>query len=221
MGVLLIVVAASCGDDDSVSGSDAGGGGDGGGSCTVPDTTCPDTAPIDGAPCAGDLMCDFTEGTSAMCVDGAWQTFDCPGCAPPLAESCRDPSTAALAGATVEIGPTDGAFRPFTDGERIRPSFGGQGGAMVAYRVRVNHADAPVCSTVTATVTLDAMSSAPARFPLKLHCGESLGVFTIFPDSPCEFRDYDVSLTVEVEGAGSTSATLVLEGGMCPRTLGG
>ena len=218
---VALACAIGCGDDDRPAVDGGGGGSDSGGGegCDVPDTACPETAPIGGAPCEGMLHCEYTEGSFADCTDGAWTTVSCPGCAPPLAEGCRPPFDGTLSGASVVVGPADGAFRAFMEGERIRPSFGGQGGAMIAYRVRVEGADSPTCVAITATVTLDGASSAPATFPLKLHCGESLGAFSIFAESPCEFRDYAVTLAIEVAGVGSTSTSLVLEGGMCPRML--
>lgn len=190
--------------------------------CNAPDTECPDLPPVTGGPCEGDLSCDYDDGSLAQCVDGHWNSYGCPGCAPPLAEGCRPPFDGTLEGAGVQIGPyspTD-AFRPFTDGERISPVFGAQGGSMVEFQLSVDHATPPSCAAVTANVSLDGVASAPATFPVRLHCGSSLRVLVILPDNPCEERDYAVDLDVEVAGVGSTSVSLVLGGSACPGPAG-
>lgn len=130
------------------------------------------------------------------------------------------PFMGTSSGGSVEVGPVGtGPFRPFESGERIRPDFGGQGATMLFYRVRIGGAELPTCVSVTATVALDGMAAPPGTIPVKLRCGQSLRVFSIFPDNPCEFRDYTVRLDLSVEGVGSTSVELVLEGGMCPRGI--
>lgn len=216
LGAVLALLA--CGGSPA-PGTD-GGMGDAGGSCTEPDRACTEDPPLPGSPCEGMLSCPFSGGGVATCADGVW-SFDpgCDGgCAPPLAEVCRTPFTGTLTG-TVEIGPPDGAFRPFTDHEVVAAVFGGQGGGMLNYRVRVNGAEVPACMTIDAVVTFDGMTPVPSHRAIEMHCGQTLGVFDIFPANPCESRIYPTTLEVEVVGVGSASATLDVMGGMCPRTL--
>ncbi len=218
--VVVLAVVAGCG------GERAEGGGpriDGGGepaSCLEPDRSCPDELPISAGPCEGDLVCNYTDYVY-RCIDGAWVDEPlCFGCAPALAEVCREPFAGTLAGASVQIGPADGgAFRPFDEGERILPVFGAQGATMVAYRVRIEGEGPPDCLGVRHTVSLDTLAGAPAPLGVRGHCGETRRVFAVLPDNPCEFRDYTVDLAVEVDGVGATGVGLVLEGGGCPRTL--
>jgi hypothetical protein len=221
LGSLLVVLGlAACG--SSPAGGD-GGTGDGGLSCLEPDRVCPEEPPLPGSPCEGMLVCPYSGGGMGTCAGGVW-AFDpgCDGgggCAPPLAEICRTPFAGTLSGGSVEIGPPDGPFRPFTDHEVVSATFGGQGGAMIGYRVRVNGVEVPACMTVDAVVTYDGMAPVPSHRGIELHCGQTLSVYDILPDRPCEARIYPVTLTVEVVGVGSTTATLDLMGGVCPRAL--
>jgi hypothetical protein len=207
--------------------TDGGTGGDAGTSCLEPDRVCPADPPLPGSPCEGMLVCPYAPSGMATCAGGTW-LFDsgCDGgpiggsCIPPLAEVCRTPFTGTLTGASIEVGPADGVFRPFADHEPVTADFGGQGGAMVAYRVRVEGTDvAPECVSVSTTVTYDGMAPVASRRGIRLHCGQSLGMLDILSDRPCESRIYPVTMTVEVQGVGSTTATLDLMGGLCPRTF--
>ena len=202
-------------------------GADVGESCFEPARECPVEPPLPGSPCEGMLSCPYDLGAMATCAGGVW-LFDtgCDGggpgggCAPPPAEVCRDPFTGPLAGATVEIGPIDGAFRPFSDHEPVTATYGGQGGAMVAYRVRINGVVVPSdCIDVSASVTYDGMAPVPSHHGVVLHCDQTLGIFDVLPDRPCESRIYPVSMTVVVEGIGESTVSLDLMGGMCPREL--
>lgn len=242
LGVLLGALAA-CGDDDGTT-ADSGppGPADSGPSdmssdtdsgppidCDAPATECPEDAPLAGLPCEGTFTCPYEYPVgggiewSFTCRDGRFEEMLlCGGCAPLPSESCRTPFEGTLGGGVVEIGPVGTeAFRPFEDGERIRPEFGAQGLTMFFFRVRVDGEDLPGCVTVSASASLDGVPSAPSVYPVKLRCGQSLRVFTIYPTNPCEFRDYPVRFEVTVEGVGQTSGDLVLEGGMCPRGIEG
>lgn len=201
--------------------------GDAGASCVEPDRVCPADPPLPGSPCEGMLVCPYAPSAMATCAGGTW-LFDtgCDGgppgstCVPPLAEVCRTPFTGTLSGARIEIGPTTGAFRPFMDHEPVTAEFGGQGGAMIAYRMRVDGTEvAPECVSVNATVTFDGMTPVESHRGIRLHCGQSLGMFDVLPGSPCESRIYPVTMSVTVAGVGTTSATLDLMGGPCPRTF--
>lgn len=200
---------------------DVGPGADASAPCSEPDRACTEEPPLPGSPCEGMLSCPFPPGGVATCAGGVW-SFDpgCDGgCAPPLAELCRSPFAGTLGRSRVELGPVDGPFRPFSAHEIIAATFGGQGGAMLAYRVRIDGADVPACMTVDAVVTYDGMTPVPSHRAVELHCGQTLGVFEILPGSPCEARVYPITLDVEVAGAGTATATLDLMGGLCPRTF--
>lgn len=217
----MVAFASACG--AQAAGSDGGtGGADVGASCFLPARECPEEPPLPGSPCEGMLSCPYGTGGMGTCAGGVW-LYDpgCDGgCAPPLAEVCRDPFTGALSGAVVEIGPVDGAFRPFSDHEPITAVYGGQGGAMINYRVRIDGMDVPAdCIEVSASVVYDAMAPVSSRHGVVLHCDQTLGIFEVLPDRPCESRIYPVTMTVEVAGIGETSVTLDLMGGMCPREL--
>lgn len=216
--LLWVACGVACG--TAPTGTD-GGTADAGASCSEPDRACTEDPPLPGSPCEGMLSCPFPGGGLATCAGGVW-SFDpgCDGgCAPPLAELCRTPFSGTLAGGRVEIGPPDGAFRPFTEHEVVSASFGGQGGAMIAYRVRVDGVEVPACMTIDAVVTYDGMAPVPSHRAIELHCGQTLGVFDILPDRPCESRIYPVTLAVDVVGVGRSTATLDLMGGLCPREL--
>jgi hypothetical protein len=53
--------------------------------------------------------------------------------------------------------------------------------------------------------------------PVTLHCGDSLGIFAVLPD-PCDDREYTVTMMVDVDGIGGTSARLRIMGGGCSLT---
>lgn len=244
-GLALSLAALGCGDDDGgAMPADGGppppvdGGARDGGPPPPPDagppidchaaaTECPPDPPMAGSACEGTFSCPYTyPGVTGIdwtftCVVGAFEeNLACGGCPPIPSESCRDPFAGSLAGGSVEVGPVGaGPFRPFVPGERIAPEFGGQGATMLFFRIRVNGEEPPACVSLHATVSLDGTASAATTLPVKLRCGESLRVFQIYPDNPCEERDYPVHLDAEVDGVGSTSLDLVLEGGGCP--LGG
>lgn len=189
--------------------------------CDQIDRICPAAVPFDGAPCEGTLSCTFVDA-EAFCEDGRWAVTQlCIGCAPPLAESCASPFSGALAGASVALGHADlGTFRAFSEGERISPSWGAQGLAMVGYRVDVAGvatAEVPSCVHTRVTVSMDGGMPETTERDLALRCGRSLSVLDILPELPCAFRDYSVDLEVELVGVGVVSRTLAIEGGGCPR----
>jgi hypothetical protein len=210
----IALVAASCGGEAPLPPIDP--------SCAAPDTACPAEPPFAGAPCEGELVCPYSlpprEG-SFTCTESRWQgELGCPGCAPPLSESCGEPF-AGSAPATVEIGPPSGELRAFDAGERVPIEFGGQGLAMISYRVRVLGDAPPACVTVRAQSMLDEEGPVPTMRPVKLRCGESLPIYEILPGDPCVTRDYAVHLDIEVVGVGRGAADLVVAGGRCPRAL--
>lgn len=197
--------------------------------CLEPDRVCPATEPFPGSPCEGMLNCDYAGGI-ATCVAGewTWETL-CDGgpigggCAPPLVETCPTPFAGTLAGATIEVGPDEpGAFRPFAPGEHLTATYGAQGGAMLAYRLRVSApSGTPACVGTTTTLTYDAMPPGSVPSAVELHCGQTLRIYAILPDRPCETREYAVTLEVVVDGVGEAVVPLVIDGGLCPRGLPG
>ena len=190
-----------------------------------PDRVCPTAQPFPGSPCEGTLRCEYTGGVGT-CVAGewTWETL-CDGgtpgggCAPPLVESCPVPFTGSLPGATVEVGPdAPGAFRPFAPGEHVTAIIGAQGGAMVAYRLRVSApSGTPTCLATTTRLTYDGMAPDPLTSTVELHCGQTLRIYQILPSCPGLMREYPVTLDIDVTGAGTISTALVLDGGRCPR----
>ncbi|MDQ3035954.1 MAG: hypothetical protein M3Y87_26355 [Myxococcota bacterium] len=193
-------------------------------SCSVADVSCPSEAPFAGAPCEGELRCPYStttgEGTFT-CVGGRWDgSILCAGCAPPLAESCASPFAGSAPG-SVELGAPGGAFAAFADGERAPVEWGGQGFAMIGYRVRAGGDAPPSCVRLTSRVRIDGGEWVQGTRPVALRCGQSLQVLDILPELPCEFRDYSVDVEVDVEGVGSGAAHLIVEGGGCPRALPG
>lgn len=148
------------------------------------------------------------------CVDDAWEaraTCDeeprggvC--FLPSGAETCDTPFDGSSTG-SVEVGPGSavGAFRPFTEGELVDVEVGGQGSAMVWYRVRVEGEDLPTC--VRVTTVLDATA---VDFPQEivrdvvLRCGASSDMFTIVPLGNCTRTGQPIAmtLTVDVQGLG-------------------
>jgi hypothetical protein len=190
--------------------------------CDEPASECPEELPLAGGPCVGGLHCEYVEW-AFDCTDGAWQAIPmCVGCAPPLAEICRDPFDGSLDDGTVTLGPGGyDAFRPFATDERVVPVWGGQGLAMVELRVQVDHPTPPACVNVSVTASLDGLRGERIQLPVVMRCGQTAPVLTILPDNPCEFRDYEVTLEVDLGGIGTATTTLVLEGGGCPRAAPG
>lgn len=227
-------LCGACGDSRTVETNDGGAPGDDGSmpvidgsasdaavSCDVVDRVCPGDAPYPSAPCEGELTCTYPDELSGerrmMCNGGHWEdTSVCIGCPPPLAETCREPFAGTLSGATVQLlDPASSA--PFTEGQTIAVMWGGQGGAMIAHRMRIAGADAPPsCVTATQTIAIDGIAGPPVSRMLALRCGDTLTVFSLI-ESPCESRMYEIDLDVDVEGVGTAHASLRLMGGMCPR----
>jgi hypothetical protein len=184
--------------------------------CGEPDRSCPTDSPYPGAPCEGDLMCEY-DSFLYECLGTSWSAIGCPGCSPPLVDGCRDPFAGSLSGATVEIG-TGGfePFRPLRDGDRAGIVLGGQGLPMIEFRMRIDHAEPPDCVSMNAMLTYEGMT-VPSMTPVRVRCGQTLGTFIILPECPFEPRLYDVTLSVDVPGVGSVTRNLQIMGGMCPR----
>lgn len=218
---LLVLVA--CDDGDPPPGEDAGGGDTDAGmlTCDAPETSCPPTLPFEGAPCDLADNCEYDpqegEHWTYSCTDGVWiGTVECMllggGCVPPLVETCETPVRDHGAG-TVEIGPvSDGAFRPFMDGEEADVTIGGQGSPMIQFRIRTVD-DAPACTEMVTTLRTPVADDVVGRTRLRIRCGESLGVFTVMPvvvDCP-PGPTTQFELEVELTGIGSTTATLTVD----------
>lgn len=208
-------------------GSGASGGSGGGGACFVPDTACPAERPFVGAACDLSESCTFQDQNlvdtwTYTCVNGRWDgqatcepTFGggCP--VPPLVESCTDPFSGTTSGATVEVGPaTLGTFRPFAENEEAALTWGGQGSPMISFRLRVKGANNVACTRVDTTTTMNGLPASHAS-AIKLHCGESLTVFTIL-DVPCDGGTHPFDLAVKLQGIGETTAKLKITDPACP-----
>jgi hypothetical protein len=230
---LLALAALACNDTvepvaDAASGTDAQPPDGSAPELCGPDTTCPTAMPSIGAACEGSLSCPYTEAPmlswSFECMSGSWDATntECPHdgiCTPPLGQSCSSPSTAPIAGATIELGPPAGAFRAFTAMETMPLVIGPQGGVMVQARLRLNAAAPPRCVELETALTVNGMAVSPISRPLTLHCGVSQPFFLILPVSCGEAAEHTVAIDATVTGAGSASAELRLTGGMgpCPR----
>ncbi len=207
--------------------------------CALPDEACPAQHPHPGGPCAPSLVCDYRidggEDPDTLftyeCRDGEWDAdsrcdIDDPywdyyeygsPCdrTPPLVENCDAPFEGTLEGGIVEVGPpsADEPFRPFTDGERVRTITGGQGSAMVEFRMRVGCAQVPDCVFVRTTITVDEGEREPSVNRVRLHCGESLSVFAI-PPTPCNYLGdrgvVDAQIEVSVQGVGTGVALVTM-----------
>jgi hypothetical protein len=196
--------------------------------CDDPDRACPSGAPVWGGPCEGPLMCPYEvcgpESSDIYeCVGGEWTLTmpgGCAGFAPPLAETCSDPFEGTIDGARVWISEDRPGAPEIEDGATIEKIFGGQGLAMVPYRVHIDGADVPSCARVTTVLTLDGTEGGPAPHDVRFRCAETLRVQDILPINPCEMRDYPVTIEVTVEGVGSVTRNLTIAGGMCPRKMG-
>jgi hypothetical protein len=227
-------IALGCdADPPAPAATDAGHGDDAGPppveACDEPDRACPDAAPYGGAACEGDLACSFVHpdagGTEPdwffECREGQWVETElrCFGCQPLLAEACPVPFIGTLPDATVALGPVTGeAFAPFAEGARVQPVFGPQGLAMLDFQIHVEADAPPTCASVTIGSSLEAMSVDGVPQRLRMRCGNTLRVFTMLPDLPCESRDYAAAIEVDIQGVGSTTASVIVEGGSCPRT---
>lgn len=195
------------------------------GECGLIDVSCPARRPHPGAPCQGALTCAYPEGSAlwgATCVDEAWslnatcteQSIGGVCFLPSEAETCTDPFLGAGEG-TVEAGVSShqGAFRPFEEGELLEVEFGGQGSPMLWYRVQVDGPQPPPCARVTATMeSPEFYEPGSVVRDVVLRCGASLDMFTIVPFGDCtgSTEPVEVTLTVEVEGIGASTTSVML-----------
>lgn len=211
-------------------GGTGGGGGQSSGSgagepvdCDAPQTSCPASMPFPGGPCDDGLSCDYQEDGFEWdwtCQDGVWSGQancdmlvggTCP-IAPP-AETCSDPFAGQLSQAVLEVGPVEMGqpFRPFDAGESPEVVWGGQGSAMVFYRIAVDGEELPSCVEVDASLTPVGFSPESLKHNVRLRCGESLRLYLIVPFGTCEETEpVDTVLRVEVAGVGATEATLAI-----------
>jgi len=176
--------------------------------------------PFPGGPCEGALSCDYTVDSfdwSWTCDDGVWSgQADCSellggACpVPPPAESCSDPFAGEMAGA-IRVGPVElgQPFRAYEEGEAIDVVWGGQGSAMVFYRIAIDGEEPPSCAMVEASLTAEGMAPEGLTSAVTMRCGESLRLYTIVPIGSCmETEPVDTVLEVTVQGIGTTSVTL-------------
>lgn len=196
--------------------------------CESPDTVCPEAQPVAGAPCEGDLSCDYDQGRSLgiwtyTCESGAWEPGAAPcselpggGCAaPPLAERCRSPFAGSMP-VTVSIGPAGAAaFRAFEANEMVEPITGGQGLSMIELRLAIEGADGVGCATTSITLEHEGTRTDPVVSDLEFHCGETRRVFVILPGGlDCSEPTADIGVDVEVTGLGTVHVDLVLDTSM-------
>jgi hypothetical protein len=218
------------GDADADADSDSDSDADSDADCAARDTVCPETRPHLGALCAGDLACTFTddEGTWEYgCHGGLWRiddAYDCAsrgGCVPELTESCDAPFSGVLEGATIEVGPPSGteAFRPFAPDDQVSLLWGSQGSPMIEVRIRVTGvdvADLPDCVFARFTLTGPNGDGEPTVDRMALHCGESLSLLAIVPDTGLDLGCMEapgtlpLDVTVEIQGVGQTTVPVTV-----------
>lgn len=225
---LAIAAASGCGtapSDAASAGAGSSGSGEGGRGgetvietdCDAGDEVCPETRPFEGAPCEGELECEYIEDAGQTtwvitCVDGAWSSWaSCEllptGCQqiPPPAEACEPPFEGVLE-AKAEVGPaSEETFRPFEDGELIEIVWGAQGSAMLFYRLKLDGPELPTCVALTVSFESAAFVEAiPGHETVVLRCGQSLSIYTIIPYGECAGDDpsFDATFRVLVHGIG-------------------
>lgn len=213
--------AAGAGDQGGSEGYSDGYGGEGPASCDAPMDRCPTDMPFSGGPCTPGLSCDYPDpggiSWSFTCPSGAWQgTNSCDeellGCSPtpPQAETCPSPFSGEMS-AELQIGPADSsaAFRPFEEGETPEIQWGGQGSAMIFYRIQLDGEDLPDCVQIDSTLTPVGLYEESLVSNVRLRCGESLSLYIIVPYGTCEETEpIDSVLRVAIEGIGQTEVTL-------------
>lgn len=189
--------------------------------CIDPDLVCPELVPPPGLECEGELGCTYTN-YETRCVDGTWRLTNrlCTSCPWPVAEGCSDPSTAALPGATLSIGPPDEA-RAFAPDEVVDAVWGPQGSPMVAYALRIEGAEPPSCVSYDGEID-DGLVRRIGPRAIRFHClgpegGTTRTIFTEMAPWPCEPREYPVTLTVRLAGVdGEMTARVLVRGDACP-----
>jgi hypothetical protein len=190
--------------------------------CIVPDVDCPVEHPHPGAPCSGELACEYgADETEDLwryeCYEGQWSAWSDWEEVPPLAEICLDPFEGVIGGA-IDIGPLNAneAFRPFDDCEVADLIWGGQGSAMLAYRLRVRDVESPACVLVTTTIDpTGGGETQQSNSRVAVHCNESLAVYVPLEVSDCGTHDLGLQIHVAVEGIGETSARVIMQRAEC------
>ena len=199
--------------------------------CGTPMTSCPPNQPglFVGAPCEGeDLLCSYEimaggEYWHFSCVEGRWHLdVECLaiggacGVLPP-SEACLGPHENAPLGMDFDIGPatSEAAFTPFTPGQEVSLSWGGQGAPMLEFRLKVDDDEAPQCLSYHMSAELSAGTNAEASGTVRTRCGESLAMYIILPLEviDCDTSMFDVQLTLTIEGLGERVYTLSFQGG--------
>lgn len=129
--------------------------------------------------------------------------------APPT-EACDGPFQGELEGALVFVGPPgEGEFRPFEDGESVPIEVGGQGLAMIFFRMQMVGEDLPACAIVTTTIAAEPVPTESFKRVTRFRCGESLSSYVIIPFGDCTPTEpVDTTLTIDIEGVGATEVVL-------------
>jgi hypothetical protein len=222
IGTLAVALVAACTDEVERPPIAAGGGGSSE-SCGVPDTSCPAAQPHPGAPCEGSLACTYGDPDIPWhfaCADGRWDGEpDCSmvvgGCPPPEPAEGRGPAFTGQLPAGVEIGPAvvlGETFRPYQPNEPIEVVWGGQGSAMIYYRLALDTDAPPTCVNVRATIAAPGIPPETSTETVRLRCGESLRMYVVVPAGPCEgsTAPVDTTVHVEVDGVGEADVTLAV-----------
>jgi hypothetical protein len=224
LAALLAIGTAACSSTvDPQGGSGGGGSGAGGGNdaCGTPDTSCPPEQPHPGAPCAGDLVCGYGDEVvpwNLECIDGRWEGEpDCSmvvgGCPiPEPAEGCEGAFAGQMPG-TLRIGPADTigeAFHAYAASEPVEVHWGGQGSAMIFYRLALDADAPPGCVAVRTTISAPGIMPETQSQTVRLRCGESLRMYVVVPAGSCDGSTTPVTTTVHVKVDGITETDVVL-----------
>jgi hypothetical protein len=170
-------------------------------------------------------MCQYPSDMF-QCANGKWQQLCMGTCAPPLSEACDQPFPDVLADATLQVGHVDGAgFSSYADGQPIDVIWGGQGAAMLAYRLRISApVNAPTCVLTETTLSVGGQSTLPSKLPVTLRCTDSLAVYAM---APVEFfacapgEQVPITLKVKVAGVGEKTFALTVDAGISCSTFDG
>ena len=196
--------------------------------CLDIQSSCPASIPHPSGRCVDALSCEYQEGEvtwTYTCEQGRWTANgNCGvlGCAPvpPLAERCTNPQSDGLSASRIQIGPTtlSESFRTFQSNEKVELVWGPQGSPMLEYRIQLSgdNLEQVNCIDFEARLTTDGEMDSRLKTGLRVRCGDTLRIFSIVESQViCENREVELELEVEIKGVGTSSASLIVQGGNC------
>ena len=179
--------------------------------CFVADQVCPSSRPYPGGPCEGLLQCTYppVEGLCDFgCFNGRWVAGG-QGCLTRgQVERCDEPSLVTVDGARVELGGVGPAFAPFADQADVLVSHHSDGAFGLFLRARVSGADVGDCLEMKLTVVDETGQTANIDGPVRLHCGETLGIYAELPWPSPAVGTAELDVRLDVTGIGSDAVHL-------------